>query len=159
MLEILQLLQNNSRLTPEQIAIMTGQEEAEVKRIIERLEADKTIIKYFTLINWEKVGVQKVSALIEVKITPQRDVGFNALAERIYRFPEVKTVHLMSGAYDLAVLVEGVTMQEVALFVATKLATIENVTGTATHFVLKTYKQDGFIFEDQETNKRLVITP
>ena len=159
MLEILELLQNNSRLTAQQIAVMTGQEEEEVRKIVERLEADKTIIKYFTLINWEKAGVEKVSALIEVKMTPQRDVGFDSVAERIYRFPEVKTVHLMSGAYDLAVLVEGVTMKEVALFVGTKLATIENVLSTATHFVLKTYKQDGFVFEDRETDKRLVITP
>ncbi|MEW6065872.1 MAG: Lrp/AsnC family transcriptional regulator [Bacillota bacterium] len=159
MLEILELLQNNSRLTAKQIATMTGREEEEVRQVIERLEADKTIIKYFTLINWEKAGVEKVSALIEVKMSPQRDVGFDAVAERIYRFPEVKSVHLMSGAYDLAVFVEGATMKEVALFVATKLATIENVLSTATHFVLKTYKQDGFIFEDRETDKRLVITP
>lgn len=159
MLEILELLQNNSRLTAQQIAVMTGREEEEVKKIVEKLEADKTIIKYFTLINWEKAGVEKVSALIEVKMAPQRDVGFDSVAERIYRFPEVKTVHLMSGAYDLAVLVEEVTMKEVALFVATKLATIENVMSTATHFVLKTYKQDGFVFEDRETDKRLVIMP
>lgn len=159
MLEILELLQSNSRLTAQQIAVMTGRDEVEVRKIIEGLEADKTIIKYFTLVNWEKAGVEKVSALIEVKMTPQRDVGFDSVAERIYRFPEVKTVHLMSGAYDLAVLVEGVTMKEVALFVATKLATIENVLSTATHFVLKTYKQDGFVFEDRETDKRLVITP
>ena len=157
--EILDLLQNNSRLTAAQIAVLTGRKEQEVKTMIEKLEADKTIIKYFTLINWEKAGVEKVSALIEVKMAPQRDVGFDAVAERIYRFPEVKTVHLMSGAYDLAVLVEEVTMKEVAMFVATKLATIENVLSTATHFVLKTYKQNGFIFEDKESNKRLVVTP
>ncbi|SHK50596.1 Lrp/AsnC family transcriptional regulator [Desulforamulus aeronauticus] len=157
--EILDLLQNNSRLTAAQIAVLTGRKEQEVKTMIEKLEADKTIIKYFTLINWEKAGVEKVSALIEVKMAPQRDVGFDAVAERIYRFPEVKTVHLMSGAYDLAVLVEEVTMKEVAMFVATKLATIENVLSTATHFVLKTYKQNGFILEDKESNKRLVVTP
>ena len=159
MLEILELLQGNSRLTVGQIAVMTGRDENEVRKIIAKLEADKIIIKYFTLINWEKAGVEKVSALIEVKMTPQRDVGFDAVAERIYRFPEVKSVHLMSGAYDLAVFVEGVTMKEVALFVATKLATIEHVMSTATHFVLKTYKQDGFVFEDREKDKRLVITP
>ena len=157
--EILDLLQNNSRLTAAQIAVLTGRKEQEVKTMIEKLEADKTIIKYFTLINWEKAGVEKVSALIEVKMAPQRDVGFDAVAERIYRFPEVKTVHLMSGAYDLAVLVEEVTMKEVAMFVATKLATIENVLSTATHIVLKTYKQNGFILEDKESNKRLVVTP
>ena len=159
MLEILELLQGNSRLTMGQIAVMTGRDEDEVRKIIAKLESDKTIIKYFTLINWEKAGVEKVSALIEVKITHQRDVGFDAVAERIYRFPEVKSVHLMSGAYDLTVFVEGVTMKEVALFVATKLATIEHVMSTATHFVLKTYKQDGFVFEDREKDKRLVITP
>lgn len=159
MLEILELLQSNSKLTTSQIAVMTGRDEEEVRAIIEKLEADKTIIRYFTLINWEKAGVEKVAALIEVKMTPQRDVGFDAVAERIYRFPEVQSIHLMSGAYDLAVFVEGVTMKEVALFVATKLATIEHVMSTATHFVLKTYKQDGFIFEDREKDKRLVITP
>lgn len=159
MLEILGLLQCNSRLTAKEIAVMTSRSEEEVKMIIEKLEADKTIIKYFTLINWEKAGVERVNALIEVKMTPQRDVGFNSVAERIYRFPEVKNVYLMSGAYDLAVFIEGKTMKEVALFVATKLATIENVLSTATHFVLKTYKQDGFIFEDRETDQRLVIQP
>ncbi|ABO51695.1 transcriptional regulator, AsnC family [Desulforamulus reducens MI-1] len=159
MLEILELLQSNSRLTAKEIAVLTGQEEDEVKGIIERLEADKTIIKYFTLINWEKAGLEKVSALIEVKMSPQRDVGFDSVAERIYRFPEVKSVHLMSGAYDLAVFLEGATMKEVALFVAQKLATIDNVLSTATHFVLKTYKQDGFIFEDRENDQRLVIQP
>lgn len=159
MFEILELLQSNSKLTAEEIAIMTGLEVEEVKGFIEKLEADKTIIKYFTLINWEKAGIERVSALIEVKITPQRDVGFDAVAERIYRFPEVKSVRLMSGTYDLAVFLEGTTMKEVALFVATKLATIEGVMSTATHFVLKTYKQDGFIFEDRETDKRLVIVP
>lgn len=159
MKEILELLEYNSRLTPAQIAAMLNMDVEEVCHCIQQMEEDKTIISYHTLINWEKIGEEKVSAMIEVKVTPQRDVGFETIAERIYRFPEVKTVHLVSGDYDLAVLVEGRTMKEVALFVATKLATIENVIGTATHFVLKTYKREGIILEDGEADRRLVVTP
>lgn len=159
MLEILELLEENSKLTAEEIALMLNRDVAEVQAQIARWEADKIITKYHTLVNWEKAGVEKVSALIEVKVTPQRDVGFNAVAERISRFPEVRSLRLMSGAYDLALIVEGLTMQEVSFFVATKLATIEYVTGTATHFVLKNYKLDGTILEDREEDKRLVITP
>jgi DNA-binding Lrp family transcriptional regulator len=157
--KILELLEENSRLRPEQIATMLGMEEAEVAARIRELEENKTIVKYHTLINWEKAGDETVSALIEVKVTPQRGAGFDAVAERIYRFPEVKSLYLMSGAYDIAVMIEGQTMKEVALFVATKLATLEDVQSTATHFVLKKYKQQGVIMEDKEEDKRLVISP
>ena len=157
--KILELLENDGRLRAEQIATMLGLEEAEVAAKIRALEESKTIVKYHTLINWEKAGDEKVSALIEVKVTPQRGAGFETVAERIYRFPEVKSLSLMSGAYDIAVMLEGQTMKEVALFVATKLATIEDVQSTATHFVLKNYKQQGVIMEDNEEDKRLVISP
>lgn len=157
--EILEILQNNSRLRPEQIAAMIGVAQAEVEDRVKELEEKRIIIKYHTLINWELAGEEVVSALIEVKVTPQRGSGFDNIAERIYRFPEVKAVYLMSGRYDVSVLIEGKTMKEVALFVAMKLATIENVQSTATHFVLKKYKQEGVILEDKEKDRRLVISP
>jgi len=157
--EILELLENDSRLSPRQIAAMLDMEEGEVARIIKEMEDKKIILGYFTLINWDKVGEEKVSAIIEVKITPQREVGFDAVAERIYRFPEVRSVRLMSGAYDLVVMIEGHTLKDVAHFVSHKLASIEHVLSTATHFVLKTYKHHGTIVEDGEEDRRLVIAP
>lgn len=156
---MLELLEDNARLTPEEIAVMLQSDPGEVRRVIQELEENKTILKYITLVNWEKAGEEKVSALIEVRITPQRDVGFDAVARRICRFPEVRSVRLMSGAYDLAVFIEGRTMREVSHFVATKLATIEGVISTTTHFVLKTYKQDGVIVDDGEEDRRLMVTP
>lgn len=159
MKEILELLEENARLTAEEIAVMLNLDLDDVRDIIRELEKNKTILKYMTLVNWEKAGVEKVSALIEVRLTPQRDVGFDGVAERIYRFPEVRSVRLMSGAYDLAVFVEGKNMREVSHFVATKLSTIEGVITTATHFVLKSYKEDGVIIEDGEADHRLTITP
>ncbi|ADG83763.1 Lrp/AsnC family transcriptional regulator [Thermincola potens] len=157
--QILEILQGNSRLQPAQIAAMLNIETAQVEKLIKELEDEKIIVKYHTIINWEKVTDDKVTAFIEVRVTPERGVGFDTVAERIYRFPEVKTVYLMSGGFDLAVLIEGKTMKEVALFVATKLATLDHVQSTATHFVLKTYKQQGVIFEDKEADRRLVISP
>jgi len=157
--QILELLEADSRLRPEQTATMLGLEEADVAARIGELEENKIIVKYHTLINWEKAGDETVSALIEVKVTPQRGAGFDTVAERIYRFPEVKSLYLMSGAYDIAVMIEGQTLKEVALFVATKLATIEDVQSTATHFVLKKYKMQGVIMEDKEEDRRLVISP
>ncbi|SHF07354.1 DNA-binding transcriptional regulator, Lrp family [Desulfofundulus australicus DSM 11792] len=158
-LELLEILEDNARVTPEEIAVMLQSDPASVRRAIKELEENKTILKYMTLVNWEKAGEEKVSAMIEVRITPQRDVGFDAVARRICRFPEVRSVRLMSGAYDLAVFIEGRTMREVSNFVATKLATIEGVVSTTTHFVLKTYKQDGVIVDDGEEDRRLMITP
>ena len=117
------------------------------------------IVKYHTIINWEKAGVDVVSAIITVRITPQREVGFDAIAERIYRFPEVRNLYLMSGSFDLLVMVEGQTMKEVAHFVSTKLATIDGVISTTSHFVLKKYKEEGVIIEDREKDRRLVVTP
>ncbi len=159
MKELLDLLQNNAKLTPEEIATMLQMSVEEVKEKIAFLEKDKVILSYRTLINWEKAGEEKVTAFIEVRTTPQRDVGFDSVAERIYRFPEVHSVRLMSGGYDLVVFIEGKTMREVSNFVSRKLATIEGVLSTATHFVLKTYKQDGVIIEDDEFDRRLVISP
>ncbi len=157
--QILEILENNARATPEQISAMTGIPAAEVERIIKEAEKKRTILKYKTTINWSKLGEEQVWALVEVKVTPQRGVGFDAVAERIYRFPEARSVYLVSGTYDLAVLVVGKTMQEVALFVAEKLAPLEQVQGTVTHFLLKRYKEDGEILEGEEGIKRLLISP
>jgi DNA-binding Lrp family transcriptional regulator len=152
--EILKILENDARTTTKQIANMTGTTSAEVARLIEQAEKERTILKYKTIINWEKVGEEQVWALIEVKVTPQRDVGFDAVAERIYRFPQARSVYLASGTYDLIVVVLGKTMHEVADFVTQKLAPIEGVQGTVTHFMLKRYKEDGEILEGREEVKR-----
>ncbi|NLG84101.1 MAG: Lrp/AsnC family transcriptional regulator [Firmicutes bacterium] len=157
--EILEILAENDRITPAEIAAMLGVDEEEVRAQIEELEKKRIILKYRAVVNWEKTDVEAVAALIDVKVTPQRDVGFDDVARRIYRYPEVKSVFLVSGAYDLSVLVEARTLKELAFFVAEKLATLENVTSTATHFVLKRYKQDGVIFDEGETAERLAISP
>ena len=152
--EILKILENDARTTTKQIATMTGATSTEVNKIIKQAKADQAILRYKTLINWEKVGEEQVWALIEVKVTPQKDVGFDSIAERIYRFPETRTVYLLSGTYDLLVLVVGNTEHEVADFVAQKVAPIEGIQGTVTHFVLKRYKEDGEILEGEEEVKR-----
>lgn len=148
--EILKILENDARATTKQIATMTGLPGTEVARQIKQAEKDRTIIKYKAIVNWQKVENEQVSALIEVKITPQREVGFDSIAERIYRFPQTRTVYLLSGTYDLLVLVVGKTMHEVADFVSQKLAPIEGVQGTVSHFVLKRYKEDDEIIEGKE---------
>lgn len=157
--EILHLLQQDSRITNKEIAMMLDMAEEEVAAAISQMEAEKVILCYHTIVNWEKAGGNGVTALIDVKVTPEREVGFDKVAERIYRFTQVRSVYLMSGAYDLSVEIEGKDMKEVAMFVAEKLATLDHVQSTATHFVLRKYKQDGVIFEDEEEDRRLVITP
>ncbi len=152
--DILTILEKDARTSAEQIATMTGIPVDQVKATIQKAEKDRTILKYKTIVNWTKLGEEQVWALIEVKIQPQRDVGFDAVAERIYRFPQARTVYLMSGTYDLAVLVAGKTMQEVAAFVSAKLAPLESVQGTVTHFMLKKYKEDGDILEGEDGVKR-----
>ena len=152
--DILKILENNARTTTRQIATMTNIPTNEVAKLIKQAEKDRTILKYKTMINWDKVGEERVWALIEVKITPQRDLGFDSIAERIYRFAQARTVYLISGTYDLLVLAAGKNMHEVADFVSQKLAPIEGVQGTVTHFVLKRYKEDGEILEGEEGVKR-----
>jgi len=154
MKEILKILENDARTTPKQIAAMTGTPSSEVAKIIKQAEKDRIILKYKTVINWDKVEDEQVWALIEVKVTPQKDVGFDSIAERIYRFPQVRSVYLASGEYDLAVLVAGKGEHEVADFVAQRLAPIEGVQGTVTHFILKRYKEDGEILVEGEEVKR-----
>lgn len=159
MKQILEILESNARLGVEQISTMTNMSATEVEKTIRQAEKSRTILRYKTVINWSKLGEEQVQALVEVKVTPQRDVGFDAIAERIYRFPQVHSAYLVSGTYDLAILVKGRTMQEIAAFVAEKLAPLETVQGTVTHFLLKRYKEDGEIFEGGEEIKRLPVTP
>ena len=158
-LSVLEILTEDARTPVERIAIMTGKTPEEIAETIHRLEEQKIILKYPAMINWEKVDVDEVEALIEVRVTPQRDEGFDVIAERIYRFEEVKSVYLMSGAYDLMVIVEGTNIKQLALFVAEKLSTIEHVLSTATHFVLKKYKQDGVTMMKGEQDDRLQVSP
>ncbi|NME84122.1 Lrp/AsnC family transcriptional regulator [Clostridium sp. SM-530-WT-3G] len=155
--EILEILEKNSRYTDEQIAVMTGKTVEEVREAITDYEEKSIIAGYTTLINWENTGSETVTALIEVKITPQRGEGFDKVAERIYKFSQVKACYLMSGGFDLTVIVEGKTMKEVAMFVSEKLAIQEYVLSTATHFVLKKYKDHGTIFKEKKVDDREAI--
>ena len=159
--QILQLLVHNSRLTPEEIGQQIGAEPEEVAKEIQLMEENKVICGYNTLINWENRDREMVTALIEVKVTPQRGNGFDKIAERIYRFEEVKAVYLMSGGFDLTVILEGKSLKEIAFFVSVKLAPIDAVIGTATHFVLKSYKDHGVIISqgDKKEDKRMIISP
>ena len=157
---ILKVLENNARATTKQISTMTGIPEAEVISLTGKAEKDQTIIKYKTVINWEKIqDEEEVWALIEVNVTPQRDVGFDAVAKRIYRFPQARTVYLLSGTYDLLLVVAAKSIQEIAKFVSQKLAPTEGVEGTITHFMLKRYKEDGEILKGEEKTKRQPLTP
>jgi DNA-binding Lrp family transcriptional regulator len=152
--EILEILEKDCKIGEEQIATMLGKSVEEIHNTINKLEKDNIIVGYQTLINWEKTEKEKVTAFIEVKVTPQRGQGFDKVAERIYLFPEVKACYLMSGGFDLSVIIEGNTMKEVALFVAEKLAPLESVLSTATHFVLKKYKDKGVVFEEEPEDDR-----
>lgn len=155
--EILEILEKNSKYNEEEIAVMTGKTTQEVREAVEKYEKDNVIVGYTALINWDQTSKDSVIALIEVKVTPQRGEGFDKVAERIYRFPEVKSCYLMSGGFDLTVIVEGKTIKEVALFVSEKLATQEGVLSTATHFILKKYKDKGVIFEEKIRDDREAI--
>ena len=143
---ILRLLEEDGRLTPQQIALMCDKEEGDIRQMILDAEKEGVILGYKALVDWDKTDREYVSALIEIKIAPQRDRGFDRVAEKIYNYSEVQSLYLMSGGFDLAVLIEGRTMKEVAYFVARKLATLEDVISTATHFVLRKYKDKGVIY-------------
>nr|WP_175476130.1 Lrp/AsnC family transcriptional regulator [Evansella caseinilytica] len=158
--ELLNLLEKEGRMREEKIAKMLDVSEAEVKKTIERLEHDKIILGYSAIVDWSKVDVSEtVTATIDVKVTPKRGVGFDEVAERIYRFKEVKALYLMSGTYDLSVVIEGKTMSEIANFVSEKLSTLDSVISTTTHFQLKKYKHDGVVFEDRDDDHRIVVSP
>ncbi len=156
---ILKILEENGpTVTHEQIAQMIGKTEKEVNEIITGLEKDNIIVGYKTMINWDMTDTEVVDAIIELRITPQRGEGYDKVAERIYKYPQVRAVFLISGAYDLCVTVQGKSMKEVALFVAQKLAPMDAVVSTVTNFVLKKYKDDGLTFYDTEKDTRQVIT-
>ena len=152
--EILELLENNARLTTKEIAKELKLAEKEVIKLVGELEADKVICGYNAIINWDKITEEKCNALIEVKVTPQRGTGFDRIADRIARFDEVDSVYLLSGGYDFMVIINGKSMKEVSSFVFNKLATIDYIQSTATHFVLKKYKDHGVQLQDKPTDKR-----
>ena len=158
-MQLLEIMQEDCRISLEKMAVMTGVSIGAVASAIEDMESRRVILRYAPIINWDKTDRERVEAMIEVRVTPQRDMGFDAVAKRIYKFEEVKTVYLMSGAYDLLLLVEARTLKELAFFVSEKLSTIETVTGTATHFVLKRYKADGIMFDSEPIDRRLAVSP
>lgn len=159
-IEILHIIEERGRISIPTLAKMVDLSEDEVSAILKELEEKKVILSYNTVIDWSKVyDHENVTAVIDVKVTPKRGVGFDEVAQRIYRFPEVKALYLMSGAYDLSVVIEGKSMSEVARFVSNKLSTLDSVISTTTHFQLKKYKHDGVVFDDGEEDKRIVVTP
>ncbi len=157
--QLLKLLQENASLKPAQLAAMLNMPEAEIVKKIKAYELEKVILGYQAVLNEEKLGVELVRAVIEVKVTPEREGGFDRLAERIAKFNEVRSCYLMSGAYDLMVVVEGHNLRKVAAFVSEKLATIPGVLSTATHFILKPYKQQGILMGWEHTEERLAVSP
>lgn len=152
--KVLELLEADGRLSAKQIAMMLSKEEGDIKKIIEDYEKEGIILGYKTIVDWDKTDREYATALIELKVTPQYNRGFDAIAERIYNYPEVQSVYLMSGAYDLCVILEGKTIREVALFVAQRLAPLEAVLSTATHFVLRKYKDKGVIYGPANFDER-----
>lgn len=156
---ILAIIEKNSRIDIKELATLLGESEVAVANEIADMEKENIICGYHTLINWENTSDEKVVALIEVKVTPQRGMGFDKIAERIYQYSEVESVYLMSGAFDFTVFIEGKTMREVAQFVSEKLSPLESVLSTATHFVLKKYKDHGTVFAQPEQDERQLITP
>ncbi|WP_407639926.1 Lrp/AsnC family transcriptional regulator [Alteribacillus persepolensis] len=160
-LEVLRLLEENGRMDVSTIAKMVDEKEKKVQSMIDELEEENIIVSYAAVVDWSKVNEREgVTAMIDVKVTPQRGVGFDEVAERIYRFPEVKALYLVSGAYDLSVVIDGNTMSEIANFVSEKLSALDSVISTTTHFRLKTYKHDGVVFGDEDDDdKRIVVAP
>ena len=157
--KILAIMEKNSRIDIKDLAVLLGESEVAVANEIADMEKEHIICGYHTLINWDNTSEEKVTALIEVKVTPQRGMGFDKIAERIYQYNEVNAVYLMSGAFDFAVFIEGKTMQEVALFVSSKLSTLDSVLSTSTHFVLKKYKDHGTVLVEEVQDERMLVTP
>ena len=157
--EILRLLEKNARYTAKDIAVMLGMDVSEVKTEIEMMEKERTICGYHALVDWDKTDDEKISALIELKVTPQRGEGFDRIAEKIYQYPEVESLYLMSGGYDFSVILKKATMKEIANFVSSRLAVIEEVQSTATHIVLVRYKDHGILLTAPKKDMRMVVTP
>lgn len=157
--ELLSIIEKNSRIDLQELAAMLGVTEVDVVNEMEEMEKKGVICGYHTLIDWEKTSKEKVTALIEVRVTPQRGQGFDHIAERIYKYPEVRSVYLISGGFDLMITLEGKTLREISAFVSDKLSTLDAVISTSTHFILKKYKDHGTIFEQENIDEREMITP
>ncbi|MDD2980348.1 MAG: Lrp/AsnC family transcriptional regulator [Hespellia sp.] len=156
---ILKCIEKNSRVDIKELAVMLGTDEVTIANEMAAMEKEKVICGYHTLIDWDKAGVEIVNALIEVRVTPQRNQGFDHIAERIYNYPEVDAVYLISGAYDLLVTLEGKSLREVSQFVSDKLSPLDSVLSTATHFILKKYKDHGTIMVPKKSSERMLVTP
>ena len=157
--ELLSIIEKNSRIDLKELAVRLGKEEIDVVNELQKLEDERVICGYHTLVNWEKTSIEKVTALIEVKVTPQRGQGFDRIASRIYNYPEVRDVYLISGGFDLLVTLEEKSLKDIARFVSEKLSTLESIIGTATHFILKKYKDHGTIIEEHVKDEREVVSP
>lgn len=156
--QILTFLEKNSKINLQELAVMLGSSEAVIANEVQKMEEEQIICGYHTLIDWEKTSAEKITALIEVRVTPQRGQGFDRIAERIYNYPEVQSVYLISGGYDLMVILEGRTLRQVSEFVSNKLSTLDSVISTATHFILKKYKDYGTILHKRDTDERMPLT-
>lgn len=156
--QILTFLEKNSKIDLRELAIMLGSSEEVIANEVQKMEKERIICGYHTLIDWEKTSADKVTALIEVRVTPQRNNGFDSIAERIYNYPEVQSVYLISGGYDLMVILEGRTLREVSSFVSNKLSTLDSVISTAMHFILKKYKDYGTILSKKDKDERMLMT-
>ena len=157
--EILNIIEKNSRIEVKELSVLLGAEEIVVANELKALEDEGVICGYHTMVDWSKTSIEKVNALIEVRVTPQRGLGFDSIAERIYKYPEVTSVYLMSGGFDLMVILEGKSLQEVAGFVSNKLSTLDTVLSTATHFILKKYKDHGTILTKKYEDTREIVSP
>lgn len=157
--QILRILERNSRIAPRELAVLLGVEETDILNEMSTMESEGIICGYSTLIDWDKTSIDMVTALIEVRVTPQRGQGFDSIAERIYKYPEVRSVFLISGAYDLLVILDGKNLRDISAFVSDKLSTLEYVISTATHFILKKYKDHGIILTKKYTDEREKIMP
>ena len=157
--ELLSLIEKNIKMSLKELAVLLGADELEIANEMEALEKEGVICGYHTLIDWDKTKSEKVTALIEVRVTPQRGQGFDKIAERIYKYPEVRSVYLISGGFDLLVTLEGKSLKEISAFVSDKLSTLDSVLSTATHFILKKYKDHGTILDKKHEDEREVITP
>lgn len=157
--ELLAIVEKNSRIDTKELAVLLGVQEIDIINELQELQEEGIICGFHTLINWEKTDIEKVTALIEVRVTPQRGQGFDTIAERIYKYPEVRAVYLISGGFDLLVILEEKSLKEIANFVSDKLSTLDSVLSTATHFILKKYKDHGIMLSEKYEDKREVITP
>ena len=157
--ELLSVIEKNSRIDLKELAVRLGKEEIDVVNELQKLEDERIICGYHTLINWEKTSIEKVTALIEVKVTPQRGKGFDRIASRIYNYPEVRDVYLISGGFDLLVTLEEKSLKDIAMFVSEKLSTLDSIISTGTHFILKKYKDHGTIIDEHIRDEREVVTP